>query len=185
MGLETREVLVGDLVNLVAVADEHVLCATLDAGLDTLLVCHLLRAMLAVGVLRIAHRVADLTFPRVRCHRRRCRQCSCRREDRHKLPHTCLLKNSGFYAGKSTNDGLSGVQKNDETSEALSWTSEKREGFSPPSVIDARDVRSNFAAGLFLRSARRLLELCQVPAQFHELRTNRRIHLHGSASGRA
>src|SRR4051794_40750360 len=59
VSLEASEVLIIDLVNLVAVADEHVFLATLNAPLDAFTIGHLLRSVLAVGVLGIAHRIAD------------------------------------------------------------------------------------------------------------------------------
>src|SRR6476619_7520031 len=62
--LQTGEVLVGDAVDLVALTDEDVLGAALDTGFDALLIGHLLRAMLAVRVFRVAHGIADLALPR-------------------------------------------------------------------------------------------------------------------------
>ncbi len=89
VGLERRQVLVGDGVDLIPVAHEHVLLAALDTAFNAFPIGHLLRAVLAVLVHGLAHRVADLALVGVR-HEPGSRKKSDGRNTRQGLPHTHL-----------------------------------------------------------------------------------------------
>src|SRR5689334_15522477 len=87
--LQRREVLVGDGVHLVLLADEHVLFATLDAAFDALAVGHLLRAVLAILVHRFAHGIADPSLIGLRQESGSRKQRDCR-DTSQGLSHTYL-----------------------------------------------------------------------------------------------
>src|SRR3954468_754264 len=90
--LQRCEILVGDREDLVPLADEHVLLASLDASFDALAIGHLFGAVFAIFVHRLAHPIADPTFESVRQQRRRREQRE-GRDTRQGLPHTQNLLN--------------------------------------------------------------------------------------------